>query len=189
MRKDLSYYLKLDYQILLKQGEENGRAYYEAEIPDLPGCGAFGKNRNEALLRLDEAKEIWIAARLKRSLPIPEPALEDDYSGRILLRIPAKLHLVLSSNAKNEGLSLNQFIRRRLESELSTEKIKGEIKEIKEKIDILLGRYQTVEATQSIVFPEASASPLYQAYDSEKATWATLESRNRSVNDKERAYC
>ena len=137
MKKDLSYYLKLNYATLLKQEKDNEKTYYEAEIPDLPGCGAYGKNKIEALNRLEEAKELWISSRLKRNLPVPEPSLEEDFSGKILLRIPAKLHMIISSNAKNEALSLNQFIRRKLESNLTLEIVQKEMTALKELVSEL----------------------------------------------------
>ena len=116
MKKDLAYYLSLDYPVLIKKEVEDNDTYYEAEMPDLPGCGAHGKTKKEAEKRLEEAKELWFRARLKRKLQIPEPISEDEYSGRYLLRIPAKLHMQLSLNARKEELSLNQYIRKTLES-------------------------------------------------------------------------
>jgi antitoxin HicB len=137
MKKDLSYYKNLNYQIILRQDEDNGEVYYVAEIPDLPGCGAHGTNQIEALERLEEAKELWIFARMKRNLPIPEPSSEDDFSGKILLRIPCRLHMELSRQAKNNGLSLNQSIRKKIESVLSMEVLQKEISELRAKIDEL----------------------------------------------------
>lgn len=142
MKKDLSYYLKLNYPILITKDEENGKLFYEAEIPDLPGCGAYGKTKNEALKRLEEAKELWITARLKRNLPIPEPISMDDFSGRYLLRIPPRLHMHLTQNAKKEEMSLNQYLRKILEEALSfedilerIEMIEQEVRQIREKIE------------------------------------------------------
>jgi len=152
MKKDLSYYKNLNYQIILKQDEDNGEAYYVAEIPDLPGCGAHGTNQIEALERLEEAKELWIFARLKRNLSIPEPSSEDNFSGKILLRIPAKLHMELSRRAKNDGLSLNQSIRKKIESILSMEVLQKEISEIKGKIDELCMRNLFSTTEQSIPY-------------------------------------
>jgi antitoxin HicB len=134
MKKDLSYYLKLHYTILIKQDEDNGKIYYEAEIPDLPGCGAYGKNKKETLDRLEEAKELWISSRLKRNLSIPEPASEENFSGRILVRMPAKLHMQLAINAKKVDLSLNQYIRKTLETKVTFDTLSKEIEELSKKV-------------------------------------------------------
>jgi len=74
MQKDLKYYLNLPYTIrIFKYTEYNGEDYFGAEILELPGCGAEGKTREEALAKLQEAKRAWIEVSLERNLEIPEP--------------------------------------------------------------------------------------------------------------------
>jgi len=74
MKKDLKYYLNLPYTIrIFKYIEYNGKEYFGAEIPELPGCGAEGRTREEALTKLQEAKRAWIEVSLERGLEIPEP--------------------------------------------------------------------------------------------------------------------
>lgn len=115
MTKDLTYYINLNYPVTLERDVEDGEIYYSAEIPDLPGCGSSGKTIDEALEKLQEAKEAWIEVSLERNLSIPEPVSENDFSGKFLLRIPTKLHMALSKLAKSEGISLNQYIKSILE--------------------------------------------------------------------------
>lgn len=115
MRKNLKYYLSLNYPISVETYTENGETGYALEIPDLPGCGASGKTVDEAMKNLEDAKELWISASLKRKLPIPEPVSEDDFSGKFLLRIPTKLHMALAKQAKKTGVSLNQYVKSVLE--------------------------------------------------------------------------
>jgi len=66
MKKDLSYYIKKDF-------DYDGKGYYVAEIPDLPGCGAEGETIEEVLKKIQEAKEAWLEVSLERGLEIPEP--------------------------------------------------------------------------------------------------------------------
>jgi predicted RNase H-like HicB family nuclease len=115
MEKDLKYYLSLDYPHTVEKVEENGEDYISLEIPDLPGCGASGKTYEEALAGLNEAKELWIEASLERKIPIPEPVSEEDFSGKFLLRIPARLHMDLAKQANLKKLSLNQYVKSILE--------------------------------------------------------------------------
>jgi antitoxin HicB len=135
MAKDLRYYLELKYPIVLAESTENGKTYFEVEIPDLPGCGSFGENIEEALSRLAEAKELWIEARLKRALSIPEPVSEEDFSGKFLLRITPELHRRLASGAKSESLSLNQYARKVLEERVSLGTILDRLATIELKLD------------------------------------------------------
>ena len=74
MKKDLKYYLNLPYTIrIFKYTEYDGKEHFGAEIPELPGCGAEGRTREEALTKLQEAKRAWIEVSLERGLDIPEP--------------------------------------------------------------------------------------------------------------------
>ena len=104
--KNLEYYLSLPYSIELTPDEEG----FVATIPDLPGCMSSGLTPLEAIDGLNDAKELWIAGRLEKNQPIPEPTQIDDYSGKFVLRIPRSLHKSLDYEAKKQGISLNQYL-------------------------------------------------------------------------------
>jgi len=171
MKKSLSYYMKLDYPILIKKFQEEGKYLYEIEIPDLPGCGAYGENINEVLNSLEEAKEAWIRARLKRGLDIPEPVKEEDFSGRYLLRISPRLHKELTIRAKREGISLNQYIKRILESNITLETILKKI----EKLEAEIVRLET------LLFYKETTKP--QQYSQEEIAQDQPVKRGISVED------
>jgi predicted RNase H-like HicB family nuclease len=99
--------------------DERDRGYV-AIAPDLPGCSAFGTSRAKALRELDQAVEAWIGTARDegRSLPAPSPpSPSGQYSGRVLLRLPASLHEQLARTAEQEGVSLNQWLVTLLASE------------------------------------------------------------------------
>lgn len=129
MKKNLTYYLNLNYPITIETSSEDKELHYSLEIPDLPGCGAEAKTLDEALEKLQDAKDLWISVGLKRKLPIPEPVSEDDFSGKFLLRIPTKLHMDLAKQAKREGFSLNQYVKSILEMHTTLAYQKQEIEE------------------------------------------------------------
>ena len=84
-----------------------------AVAADLPGCSAFGETQHEALTELQSAIVAWIEAARAAGNPIPDPsqpAAENIYSGRILVRMPKSLHAQLARAAKTEAVSLNQHI-------------------------------------------------------------------------------
>ena len=149
MKKDLKYYMNLNYPITIETYAEDEQTYYSLEIPDLQGCGAEAQTLDKALEKLQDAKELWISASLQRNLTIPEPVSEDDFSGKFLLRIPTKLHMALAKQAKKEELSLNQYVKSILEThtvlayekqkiEEQYEKLLWEIKLLREKSPIFL---------------------------------------------------
>jgi antitoxin HicB len=70
MNKTLEYYLSLPYTIELTPDEDG---YWFAQIPLLKGCMTQGESREEALMMIDEAKELWLETALEEGIPIPEP--------------------------------------------------------------------------------------------------------------------
>jgi predicted RNase H-like HicB family nuclease len=104
--KKLKYYLNLSYPIEIVEDE----GAIVASIPDLPGCNAFAEDLDSALRSLKETKELWLRGQLQGGQPIPEPSTAQEYSGKFVLRIPKVLHRTLDREAKNQGVSLNQYI-------------------------------------------------------------------------------
>jgi len=70
--KDLAYYLALPYKIELIPDEDG---YWFAKIPLLEGCMTNGNSREDALLMLDDAKQLWLETALQLGKTIPEPAM------------------------------------------------------------------------------------------------------------------
>ncbi|MCM1263563.1 MAG: type II toxin-antitoxin system HicB family antitoxin [Butyrivibrio sp.] len=48
---------------------------YVASVPELPGCMAHGKTKEQALKEIEIAKELWIETALEDGQTIPEPDL------------------------------------------------------------------------------------------------------------------
>ncbi len=104
--KDFEYYMSLNYPIKYWNDDDG----FFIEIPDLPGCMTFCEEFGQINEMAEDAKKSWISSRLEKGLEIPEPRNEEDFSGKILLRLAKSLHRTLSNQAKREGVSLNQHI-------------------------------------------------------------------------------
>ena len=132
MNKDINYYLNLRYKIEINPIPEEDGGGFEACIPQL-GKWAFlgiGKTETEALKHLEEVKSDLFQDYLKKGIKIPKPEVElESYSGRILLRIPKYLHKCLSLQAKDNGISLNQYMNYLLSSNLNIEMIRKYVDE------------------------------------------------------------
>ncbi len=83
---------------------------YIAVIPDLPGCSAFGETEESAIREVHDAATAWLQAAKKMGRAIPKPSLEAHYSGKLLVRLPKRLHAELARHAKLQGVSLNQYV-------------------------------------------------------------------------------
>lgn len=89
--------------------EEDGS--FRAEIIEFPGCLAIGNTAAEAIGSLEDTAIDWLVAALENNQPIPPPIdVSNDYSGKLVLRIPKSLHKKASWIAEREGVSLNQLI-------------------------------------------------------------------------------
>ena len=113
--KELSYYMKLSYDVLIKQiDDEDGGGFLT--IPQLKGCMSDGETVAEAYENIIEAKREWFSDMLERNVPIPEPTetSSETYSGKFVVRMPKSLHKTLAELSKAEGVSLNQYVTTKL---------------------------------------------------------------------------
>lgn len=61
----------MDYHInIFFSKEDQG---YIADIPDLPGCSAYGNTPEKALQELSRAKEAWMKTAKSENIKIPSP--------------------------------------------------------------------------------------------------------------------
>ncbi len=65
------------YRFLIVIEKANGN--YSAYSPDLPGCVATGKTREEAERNMHEAVEMHVQGMLEDKLPIPEGVASAEY--------------------------------------------------------------------------------------------------------------
>lgn len=58
---------------------EKGNTGYGAYVPDLPGCVAVAKTKDEVTKLIKEAMEFHIEGLREDGLPIPEPSSSSEY--------------------------------------------------------------------------------------------------------------
>ncbi len=107
-QKSPDQYLREPYARVLTPDPETNT--YTAQIMEFPGCVAQGDSPEEAYANLEQAAKGWIQAALDTGQSIPEPAVNQVFGGKILLRVPRSLHRQVAELANREGTSLNQFI-------------------------------------------------------------------------------
>ena len=109
IKKDLEYYSKLPYSIIVESWDDGNGIYWVARIAELPHCLIHGDTPENAAREIEEVKIDWIKSNLQRGLPIPEPA-PHRYSGQIRLRMPPSLHKLIHDRANIEQVSINQYM-------------------------------------------------------------------------------
>jgi predicted HicB family RNase H-like nuclease len=110
------HYLALPYKrIIYPTGDSGGTAFF-AEVLELEGCCAEGTTYTEAYEALTQEMRRHIQMYLNKKIAPPTPRLPKDYSGRVLVRMPASLQYKLALRAKEENVSVNQLIVSKLSS-------------------------------------------------------------------------
>ncbi len=101
-----------DYKInVIKLHDEDGGGY----IAEIPAIGAIGDGETQeaALKEVLEVGKYSLELMVEYKKIIPKPDIykaDDEYSGKILTRIPKSIHRMLTDQAKIEGCSINQLI-------------------------------------------------------------------------------
>lgn len=105
--RDVNYYLSLPYTIELVR-EDN--ATWFARVVELPGCMTKSRSAEDAVTMIRDAMTGWLELALADGRNIPEPKVQEAYSGKFVVRVPKSLHRDLVDAAAREQVSLNQFI-------------------------------------------------------------------------------
>jgi predicted RNase H-like HicB family nuclease len=124
MKEKIEEILKKPYSKIFIVNDDNS---YSAEIMEFSGCYSQGETIEEAMSNLNEMAEEWIEASLERGQNIPEPEINQGYSGRIVLRMPKGLHRRAARMAEREGVSLNQYLVTSVASRVGAEDFCGRL--------------------------------------------------------------
>jgi antitoxin HicB len=105
-KKTLNEYLTLKYPFTVHSDPDGG---FVGEIAGLPGCLTQAESPAELFEMMEDAKKAWITTAFEMGQDIPLPVDSDQFKGKILLRIPRRLHRDLASIAASQSVSLNQY--------------------------------------------------------------------------------
>lgn len=100
-----------EYGISVRLVQEDGTNMYEARVVELPDVRVFGESVGDAyagaLDVIKTSQEIFS----KKGKPFPSVEVpEDEFSGRVTLRMSKSLHRAINGKAYADGVSLNQWI-------------------------------------------------------------------------------
>jgi antitoxin HicB len=101
--------LTLPYTIEIQRDDSGDYRGWFARVRELPGCMTQAEHFEELGTMVEDAMRAWIEVALEDGQPVPEPAPEEQYSGKFVLRVPRSLHRQLAEAAEAEGVSLNQY--------------------------------------------------------------------------------
>ena len=99
------------YNITVREFVFEGEPLFEARVKELPDVREYAESAQEAYDLTIDTIETAAAMFAETARPFPPPASpQDEFSGRVTLRLPRSLHRALASAAEDEGVSLNQLL-------------------------------------------------------------------------------
>lgn len=106
-RRVLEDYLAMQYPFRVIADPDGG---YVVVFPDLPGCMTQTETIDEIPAMAEDARRSWITAVYEDGEVVPMPSYPEEYSGKLVARLPRSLHRQLAEEAERQGVSLNQHM-------------------------------------------------------------------------------
>src|SRR3954468_3212602 len=103
-------------------------------IQEFPGCIAQGETPGEAYELLERTAESWLEGAIENGMAIPEPSADEEYSGRVVLRMPRSTHRRAADAALQDGVSLNTFLVNALAERLGQQSVRRELTAMREEL-------------------------------------------------------
>lgn len=102
----------MQYEFEVYQMKVEEHLFWVAKSKSLKGCVGQGETAQEAIDELELNEAEWLTTAHECGIPIPASSVrsENSYSGKVSLRFSAFTHEEASKNARETGVSLNQYI-------------------------------------------------------------------------------
>ena len=135
---------------LVWSNEDEG---YVVTCPEFVGLSAFGETPEKALKEAKIALKLFIQTYQEKGLPLPEPETTQNYSGQIRLRLPKTLHAECARKAREDGISLNQWLCQAAQAKVSGENVAQKIlREIKRQArSFVVNKFEYEKSTTTAV--------------------------------------
>jgi predicted HicB family RNase H-like nuclease len=99
------------YAITVRKVRIEGEDLWRATVRELPDVAEFADTREIAISLATDAIESLMEDAKVEGRPFPEPIEDDDeYSGRVTVRLPKSVHRAVALQADEEGISINSYI-------------------------------------------------------------------------------
>ena len=144
--------MKYPFSVYFTQVEKH--KFWIAECKILKGCVGQGETPEEAIAELELNAEEWLSTAKEYGIPIPEIPLETEteHSGKFTVRISPYVHKTAVELAKQQGISLNQYVNDAIISQnvalTTTNYIIPKVKDAIGKITMVTGMKATTTSNQ-----------------------------------------
>ncbi len=124
-----------NYEIrIIPKEDAEGNKYWKAFYPAIPAVVGGGNTVAEAVAEAEENLEFYLEYLSDEKRPHPEGYKENNYNGKIALRVSKTNHKQLVEIAEDEGVSLNMLINNAIDQFLGKKNYDIEFKQKIEQI-------------------------------------------------------
>ena len=109
-KKNLKYYLNLNWSYTIEQEKYRGKTYYIIRVNELPGVCTDAESIEDGMDEIQEVIKAAIKLYLKHGDPIPEPIDKKKYKGNISYRTSPERHYQLAKIALRKNTSLSKTL-------------------------------------------------------------------------------
>ncbi len=109
-KKDLKYYLNLNWSFNIEQESHKGKHYYIIRVNELPGVCTDAETVEQGMKEIKEAIEGAIRLYLKNKEPIPEPIRKELFKGNIAYRTSSRRHYQIAKASKEMHKSISKTL-------------------------------------------------------------------------------
>lgn len=109
----LKEFLALNFKLEIIPFDEENEKGFVVKSPELKGLEVYGDTIEDALEEVNEAKIALYKIYTDKGIQIPYPEkhqVNNNFSGRMTIRVPKSLHQTLSTYANRNEVSLNTGI-------------------------------------------------------------------------------
>lgn len=102
----------MKYEFEVYQMEVEGHLFWVAKSKALKGCVGQGETADEAIKELETNESEWLLTAKEYGITIPPMSVRHEaaFSGKVSLRFSPFVHEEASKHAKEQGISLNQYL-------------------------------------------------------------------------------
>ena len=146
------------YPFVVYFAQVEGHKFWVAECKALKGCVGQGETPEDAIAELTISENEWLETAQEFGIPIPEIPIEIEmeYSGKFTVRVSPYVHRIAAELAKQQGISLNQYINDAIVSQNATLSTTGyiipKVKEAISKISMAMETSITRKSCQTYSF-------------------------------------
>lgn len=109
-KKDLKYYLNLNWSYTIEQSFHKGKKFYIIRVNELPGVCTDASTIEEGMQEIQDSIAATIELYLEQGDPIPEPIVKEKFKGNIAYRTTTERHFYLAKLAQQKHISMNKAL-------------------------------------------------------------------------------